>query len=229
MKKYLVTTPENIEIEYELAGVGSRTAAAVIDLLIQTLMTVILGIILLLVYAFSGKLSKEYYGWIIGISIIIFALITYGYYIYMEITKNGQTIGKKIFSLRTIRNNGEPITLKHSAIRNLFRVFIDMYGVGIVLMFFSKNNKRLGDMVASTIVVCESNKDIPIPIVEDNLLNYSDNHLSDDEMGILKEYYERKASMDNCIPIRNKIKAYFIEKYEKLGLMDEFRDMVNKL
>jgi uncharacterized RDD family membrane protein YckC len=172
MKKINIITPENIEVEYKLADLTSRTGAAAIDMLIQGLLLVILGIGVFLIVYFSPEFWENYYGWIIGIALIIFAIISYGYFIAMELTMNGQTLGKKILKLRTIRKNGEPITLKHSAIRNLFRVFIDVFGLGVVFIFFSKEHKRLGDYAASTIVVLEENKTSPITL--ESLQNNND-------------------------------------------------------
>lgn len=215
MQKIKITTPENIEVEYTLAGLGSRTGAVLIDMLIQGIMFLILGIALLLIGYFSPGFWEEYLGWIIGGTLLIFTLISYGYFIAMELSMNGMTPGKKVFKIRTIRNNGKPITLKHSALRNLFRVFLDIFGVGVVLIFFTKQHKRVGDFVASTIVVAEENKEHPITL--ENLLKINENYrylMSEEEYEILREYVQRKNKLQDCDNLKNELKRHFKKKFE---------------
>lgn len=230
MKKIKITTPENIEVEYTLADAASRAGAALIDMVAQSLIYIILLITIVLIKYFSIGFWREYYGWIIGIAIIISMLISYGYFIYMELNMNGQTWGKKVLKLRTIRDNGQPLTLKHSAIRNLFRLFIDMFGVGVVLMFFSKKHKRLGDFVASTIVVVEENKNPPITLerLEKNNENFS-YYISKEENELLREYFERKNNMEDYSELRKELKSYFTEKFEELGILDEWKNFIDSL
>ena len=215
MQKIKITTPENIEVEYTLAGLGSRTGAALIDMIIQGVMFLIMGIALLLIGYFSPDFWKGYYGWIIGGTLLVYALISYGYFIAMELSMNGMTPGKKVFRIRTIRNNGQPITLKHSALRNLFRVFLDVFGVGVVLMFFTKQHKRVGDFVASTIVVTEENKARPITLEGFQKINENYKYLmSEDEYEILREYVQRKNSMEDCNYLKEELKRHFRKKFE---------------
>ncbi|MCM8710289.1 RDD family protein [Clostridium sp. SYSU_GA19001] len=230
MKKIKITTPENIEVEYSLAGLASRTAAAAIDSLVQFAVLLLLGIAIILIVRSAPEFWGEYYGWIIGISLIIFALISYGYFIAMELSMNGQTLGKKVLKLRVIRNNGQPITLKHSAIRNLFRVFIDNFGVGIVLLFFTKENKRLGDYAASTIVVAEHNKEVPVTL--EALMRANERYeyyLTKEEQELIREYYRRKNRMDDYSQLREELKKHFTRKFESMQVLNEFENFINEL
>lgn len=230
MKKIKITTPENIEVEYSLAGLGSRIAAAAIDSLIQFAILLLLGIAIVFIVRSAPEFWEEYYGWIIGISLIIFALISYGYFIAMELTMNGQTLGKKVLGLRAIRNNGQPIALKHSAIRNLFRVFIDNFGVGVVMLFFTKENKRLGDYAASTIVVAEDSKEAPVTL--EGLMRANEKYeyyLSNEEQELLRDYYSRRNSMEDYSELREELKRHFTKKFENLELLDEFKELISQL
>jgi len=164
MNYITILTPDNIEIEYRLAGPGSRTAAMVIDLLLQCLAMVAVYVIALytlmdgsLVYA-----RPEQSAWFAAIIIFSVFVIFYGYYVVAEVSMNGRTIGKKILGLRVIRENGAPITLTQSLIRNIIKLFIDMSGVGVITIMFSKKCKRLGDMAASTIVIAENSSKVAI-------------------------------------------------------------------
>lgn len=228
MKKIKITTPENIEVEYTLADAGSRTAAAVIDFLIQGVFILLILIAILIIYYFSPDFWEKYYGWIIGVSLLLYGLITYGYFIVMELAGNGQTIGKKVLKLRTIRNNGQSITLKHSAIRNLFKVFIDIFGIGLMIIFFTKEHKRLGDYAASTIVISEANEIAPVSLeeLENNNFRY---YLTVEEQELLREYFMRKYEMDNYEGIREKLRLYFNEKFKIEGNFSDLREFINKI
>jgi len=230
MKKIKITTPENIEVEYLLADVASRGAAAVIDMLIQGILILPLIIGILLIAFFASDFWASYYGWIIGISLLILIIIVYGYFIIMELSSNGQTIGKKVLKLRTIRKNGQSITLKHSAIRNLFRIFVDMYGIGVVLIFSSKEHNRVGDYLASTIVIAEENKTRPVTLeslekVDTNFGYY----MSKEESELLREYYERKNSMENYQELQQELKLHFTNKFQKLEILSEWQNFIKEI
>lgn len=230
MKKIKITTPENIDIEYTLAGLGSRSAAAFIDMLIQSIAIILLIVAAALIKNYSNWFWMKYYGWILGICLFISVLIMYAYFIVSELNTNGATLGKKVLKIRTIRENGQPITLKHSAIRNLFRIFIDMFGIGVVLIFFSQKYKRLGDLVASTIVIADENKTMPITL--EDLKNINENfsyYISKEEQELLREYFQRKNQLENYIELREKLKLHFTEKFNTLGILKEWQDFINKI
>ena len=152
-----IVTPENVRIEYELAGLGSRAGAAVIDVLLQTLGLLALVLVLWAV-GFDRKMPGT--GWAIALFGVLAFLIIWGYYVYFETVWNGQTPGKRLARLRTIREGGLPVDLSCAAVRNLVRI-IDMlpgappYVVGGIFLTFSSKNKRLGDFAAGTLVVKE--------------------------------------------------------------------------
>jgi uncharacterized RDD family membrane protein YckC len=230
MKKIRIATPENIEVEYTLADVCSRVAAAVIDTLIQGIVMVLLAIALLMMSIYAPEFWSTYYGWIVGISILLYGIISYGYFIGMELNMNGQTLGKRVLGLRTIRNNGQPLTLKHSAIRNLFRIFIDNFGIGVIMLFFTKEHKRIGDFTASTIVVLEKKQWNPVTLEE--VMNRSDNYshyLSPEEQDILRDYLARKNHMEDSSLVKAELKAYFTKKFETLGILNEWQSFIDKI
>ena len=230
MKKIKITTPENIEVEYLLADVGSRGAAAIIDALVQGILILPLIIAIVLMAYFAKDFWKNYYGWIIGVSLLILILISYGYFIVMELSKNGQTIGKKMLKLRTIRKNGQSLTLKHSAIRNLFRIFIDMYGIGVIFIFFSKEHNRVGDYLASTVVVVEESKTRPITLESlQKVKQHFSYYVTKEEQELLRDYYERKSTMEDYNEIREGLKLHFTNKFKALGILQEWQNFINEL
>jgi uncharacterized RDD family membrane protein YckC len=192
-----IVTPENIEIEYRLAGVGSRLGAVFVDFLIQLVAILAVGAFVLfglMGFRFWTLEYMTFNGPGPAILIIAWFAIYLGYFVVCEMTMNGQTLGKKLFKLRVIRDNGEPIELPHSIVRNILRYVIDMTGVGPACIFFSKKHKRIGDMAASTIVVAEN----PAGHIESVAAPYEFNsifqnlQLSDEEYYVLVEFFERR-------------------------------------
>ena len=150
-----IITPENVYIDFELAGLGSRLLAFLIDFVIQCLI-----IFLMIIIVYSADLSyyydEEINSYITALSIIVVFLVYNGYFIFWEMLMNGQSPGKRILNLMVIKETGEAITFFDSALRNIIRV-IDFlpffYLIGSVFLVFNKNYKRIGDMAANTIVV----------------------------------------------------------------------------
>ena len=150
----IVSTPERVSFDYQVAGLGTRAIAQVLDLLIVTaLLTALLfgGIALGAVFN-SGVIFNVIE--IIGSFVIIF-----GYFWASEAMWSGQTIGKKAFRLRAVGDRGEPLTFMQAGIRNVVRI-VDFlpygYGLGLVVMFINGKGKRLGDLAAGTLVVKDS-------------------------------------------------------------------------
>ncbi|MGN8647172.1 RDD family protein [Gracilibacillus sp. HCP3S3_G5_1] len=158
-----VKTPEYVSLQFQLAGLGSRSAAQLIDYTIIFLTQ--FSIILLLFFGFNNSISDLFSGHLesilLAIIIIVIFLLQFGYFIFFEYFWGGRTIGKRILGIRVIQENGHNITFLSSIIRNFIRL-IDMlpgaYAVGIIMIFFHSKHKRLGDITAGTIVVHERRK-----------------------------------------------------------------------
>jgi uncharacterized RDD family membrane protein YckC len=156
--KLIIDTPEQVPLEFVLAGVGSRFMAAFLD-------SIILAVLLLLVTIGEGVLmSGPLFGktgdiWIQAAATLLFFLIFWGYYIIFEIAWKGQTPGKRWAGIRVIKDTGRPINPFEAIARNLVRLvdyFPGFYGVGVLTMLLNSRNQRLGDLVAGTLVVHES-------------------------------------------------------------------------
>ena len=152
-----IHTPENVAFGYQVAGIGSRFLATLIDTLIILLLQVIVVVVFLVILnMLDVDASGSAEAWIAAIMGIILFIFYWGYYILFEIFWNGQSPGKRWTGLRVIRSDGTPITLSEALIRNLVRIvdFLPaMYGVGVISMFIDSRSRRLGDMVAGTLVV----------------------------------------------------------------------------
>lgn len=162
-----VSTPDHVELKFEFAGLGSRFAAYLIDFLFLLLLMLLVGVVVLSAGVASLKSLKNIFSgesgwttsWGIAVLILVVFLINWGYYLFFEGLKRGSTPGKKRLGIRVIRQDGLPIGFREAALRNLVRA-ADMlpppcYLLGGLIMHFDPLGRRLGDMVAGTIVVVE--------------------------------------------------------------------------
>lgn len=156
-----IGTPENVVFGYEVAGIGSRFLAALVDTLLITLLLIITNFILLTIAGATGQIdggSSRAALWLAAILGLISFLILWGYYIFFELLWNGQSPGKRLVGLRVIRSDGNPTGVIESIVRNLIRIvdFLPLYyGIGVIVMFISRRAQRLGDLAASTLVIYE--------------------------------------------------------------------------
>lgn len=160
-----IATPEGIDLELSLAGIGSRFVAALIDTLIQGAMFLALGAIAALAGMGGEGIAGLDGGLAAGIALAVFfagiLAVFLGYPIAFETWSSGRTPGKRWTGLRVVRSGGAPVSFLPSAVRNLVRM-VDFlptaYGVGIVSMLATSRNQRLGDLAAGTLVVQERHR-----------------------------------------------------------------------
>ncbi len=153
-----IDTPELVSIEMPLAGIGSRFIALLVDMLLWfagMFLLFLLFVLLMPAFRAFSKLSSQ---WVTALVIFLVFLFNWGYFTLFEAFWNGQTPGKKIAKIRVIQRSGRPIGILESMARNFVR-FIDQipsfYAVGIIAIFVTRQNQRLGDLAAGTLVVRE--------------------------------------------------------------------------
>ena len=167
-----IETPEQVELRFPIAGIGSRCLAILTDSLIQgvTLFFLFLGLGLIVsaaprIAGAGAGTSSAAAKWIIAGAVLFYFLLYWGYYSLFEAFWNGQTPGKRLLKIRVIKDSGRQITFFEALARNLLRV-IDMlpsfYLIGVITMLCNKEQKRLGDLVAGTIVVHERSDEQPL-------------------------------------------------------------------
>ncbi len=140
---------EGVDLDLALAGVGSRAAALFVDVILQALVALL---VLLLASAIGG-----------GPGLAVFSigsfLIVFGYPTLAEALVDGQTLGKRLFSIAVVRTDGTPVRFLGAVIRNVLRV-IDLlpgpYFVGLVAVLSTKRSQRIGDLAAGTLVIHRS-------------------------------------------------------------------------
>ncbi|MDP9016790.1 MAG: RDD family protein [Candidatus Eremiobacteraeota bacterium] len=197
-----VRTPESIAFSYDLAGLGSRFLAMLLDLLAQVTIT---GLVIWALVAISGhspppaKLTsaEEKLTQSIAIAIIIFMVFTifFGYFIIFEAAWNGQTPGKRLIGIRVVRDGGYPIDFMSSLIRNLVRTLefgIGFYLLSAITSLASQENKRLGDYAAGTIVVRDSGIVAPTFPTQNSAPSIP---ASDEERALVARFIERRSAL----------------------------------
>jgi uncharacterized RDD family membrane protein YckC len=163
----IIETPERVPLHFALASIGNRFLACAIDHAIQflALAAVFLGFYVLANASDIGSAFAAAPKWVIAIMIIVLFLILTGYFAFFEWLWKGQTPGKRWLKLRVLREDGRPITFWESSVRNLLRNFdmmpVPFYSIGLISVFATDRDQRVGDMVAGTVVVREREAEAP--------------------------------------------------------------------
>ena len=203
-----IQTPENVAFGYQVAGIGSRFLATLIDTVILVLLQ---GVLAVIVLAMVSRIdAKQFTSWAYAALGLFLAIFNWGYYILFEMLWNGQSPGKRWVGLRVIRRDGTPITLSEALVRNLARLvdFLPFaYGVGIIVMFLDKQSRRLGDLAASTLVVHDrapisietlSSRESVIPMPVRRLMPMEDfpfERLTNDDLNLIEDFINRRGQL----------------------------------
>jgi len=147
-----VETADHVVLRYDLAGAGSRGFAALVDVVVASVVT--FAFTLISVSAFSTLRFAA--AIVTGLSVTAVALFFFLYFVVLEWLWNGQTVGKRWASLRVIAEDGRPAGFVAILIRNVVRL-VDFlpafYALGFVSIVVSPRSQRLGDLAAGTFVV----------------------------------------------------------------------------
>jgi len=163
----VIETPERVPLHFALASIGNRFIACAIDHTIQLVALIALVIVFLLIRDFSDVGSRLISApkWVVALLIILVFLLMSGYFVVFEWIWNGQTPGKRWLKLRVIREDGRPISFFEATVRNLLRNFDIMpspfYSIGLISVFATERDQRVGDLVAGTVVVREREAEAP--------------------------------------------------------------------
>jgi len=202
-----IETPEQVVFSYTVAGVGSRAAAAMLDYLLMGVFLMLLGLFFSLATSLAGtKGSGSLFGsWSTAILLLGAFALQWGYFVLFEAIWDGQTPGKRQLGIRVVQDGGYSVSFAASAARNLARI-LDMqpgaaYAVGIMSALLTKQGKRLGDMIAGTIVVQERVaalapvRTAPRPAAA-GAAPVITAALSDREYELLERYLARRSALD---------------------------------
>ncbi len=215
MDKLTIETPEQTSLDFAVAGIGSRFLAILIDILIQSAVGFVAGIVLVLLTASLSLEGSRANLWIGAIFVLFYFVLYFGYYAIFEIIWNGQTPGKRRVGIRVIKADGRPLTPAESIGRNLMRI-VDwlpfFYGVGIITAFFTKGSQRLGDLVVGSLVVREASLAELKPIWQTAPESASRlpvgsaplgaDRLTPQEVALIESYLGRRSSLDYALRLR---------------------------
>jgi uncharacterized membrane protein SpoIIM required for sporulation/uncharacterized RDD family membrane protein YckC len=208
-----VETPEHVDVQFELAGVGSRVAAGLLDLLLLWLglMVLWIGGGAIVGWVFSSQGTAQ--GWLTAGMILLAFCLVWGYFTLFEALHGGRTPGKQALGIRVVMDTGRSITPTASVVRNLVR-FIDCYfpalpfAPALLSIALHPSNKRLGDMAAGTIVVRDRPTDWslgpPVPVAEAlaEPLETGPPELSEEEFRLLDRFLGRINDLTPEVQVR---------------------------
>ena len=148
-----IETPENVVLNYQLAGPTVRGLAYLLDLLVRLAIILVLGLFLMFAAnLWSGGVSS-------GMFLVLLFFIDWFYFVFSEVYFHGKSIGKHALGLRVIHVRGYPVSFWPSCLRNLLRAADSLpflfHGVGFISILVTKRGQRLGDLVARTVVIAE--------------------------------------------------------------------------
>jgi len=188
-------TPEAVQLHADVAGVGSRSIALIVDTFLQVGLLVPILVVLL---ADAPPDTAE----LVVISVVLF-LVLWLYYPAFEWLWRGQTPGKRFQGIRVVRTDGQPAGLAPVLVRNLVRIVDVMMlpFLALISMVFTRRSQRLGDLAAGTMVVRERTLPAPSILASGELGRISDptldtTGLTERDYTVLRTFLARRASLD---------------------------------
>lgn len=220
---YSISTPENVDLHLELAGIGNRILAAIIDTIISYVLVAAVALVLYLIYmgANLAPLSSSARAIVASIAIfvgliVIFAIL-FGYYIFFEGRWQGQTPGKKLVNIRVIEQNGQPVSWAAVCIRNLIRTLdFGVVLIGLLSMIVDKTERRFGDLAAGTLVIRERMPDLALnlqtSVSKDSHIDAG--RLTPQEYELLVNFLKRRGAMSKTHrpQVAKQMEDYFRQK-----------------
>lgn len=216
-----VETPEHVDVQFELAGVGSRMAAGLLDLLLLFIMLMVLWIGGGAVVAGVSTPRGTAAGWLTAMVILISFFGTWGYFTLFEALNGGRTPGKQLLGIRVVMDTGRSITPSAAVLRNLVR-FIDCYFPmpfvpALATMFLHPSNKRPGDMAAGTIVVRDRPTDWVLGATTESdatpdPIETGPPELSEDEFRLLDRFLARLSELNR--DVQNRMTGELVRRFE---------------
>ncbi len=249
----VIETPERVPLHFALASIGNRFLACAIDHALQVLTIALMSLAFLTLANFASVSTAVSSApkWLVAVLIVILFLIVSGYFAFFEWIWSGQTPGKRWLKLRVIREDGRPVTFWEATVRNLLRS-VDMmpapfYSIGLISVFSSGRDQRVGDLIAGTVVVRERAAEAPhfaevfaVPVSDAALrrafqpvdFTASLNSLTASEIEVVETFLRRRWDLDQAprqwmawrvsIPLMYKIRpVYDLPTFTYEGFLEE--------
>jgi uncharacterized RDD family membrane protein YckC len=210
-----ITTSQNVDLDYEAAGVGYRMLATLLDEVFKTVYIIIGFLILGLTAKNNPRLYDGNDNYTLYTILIIAALPYTLYYFLSETFMNGQSFGKKIVGTKVVKLDGTQPGVSSYMIRALLRV-IDNGMVALIAVAVTEKSQRLGDLAAGTTVIKLGSKiTLRDTILYKQVANYKIVFeqvamLSDKDIAIVKEILDHSIANDkreNLTLLAQKVKT----------------------
>ncbi len=215
MDSIKITTSQNVDLEYEAAGVGYRMLATLLDEVFK----IVYIIIFFLIIGLTAKSNPHFYdgdnNYTLYTILILAALPYTLYYFLSETFMNGQSFGKKIVGTKVVKLDGAQPGVSSYMIRSLLRI-IDSGLIALIVVAVTEKSQRLGDLAAGTTVIKLGSKvTLRDTILYKPVTNYKIVFdqvalLSDKDIAIVKEILDHsinKDKRDNLTLLAQKVKT----------------------
>ncbi|MEP6635521.1 MAG: RDD family protein [Acidobacteriota bacterium] len=213
----VIETPERVPLHFALASIGNRFLACAIDHTLQALTALLMSVAFFAMAKFSSLADQLTSApkWFYALLLVILFLIVSGYFAFFEWIWSGQTPGKRWLKLRVIREDGRPVTFWEATVRNLLRS-VDMmpapfYSIGLISVFTSSRDQRVGDLIAGTVVVRERAAEAP------HFTEVFSAPVSDTALRRAFKPVEFNASLNNVTALEIEVVETFLRRRWELG------------
>ena len=186
-----ISTPEGVDLEIPLAGLATRFIGLLIDTVIQVTVIVVATVAMVTIGSTTAAI-------VISAAAV---LLTIGYDVIFEVAAGGRTPGKRVAGIRVVMDGGRPIGLRASLIRNVIRLFegfATSYIPAMIAILVTRNNQRLGDLAAGTLVIRDRRAApppayVPPPLAPTNALDATG--VTGEELAIVRSFLARRESL----------------------------------
>ena len=223
-------TPERVELAVDLAGVGSRTLAFLVDWFLLLAVTIVSVLLVAAVSPLTGTFT------VVLVMVVLFVSWWF-YFALFEMAWDGQTPGKRLLGLRVRKVGGYPIGWPEALIRNFLRVLIDLFlfsiPIGLPVMIVTRRSQRIGDLAAGTVVVREGRPGLD-QLAELGVTGETKTYsaggldLSTEEYELIREFLGRSTLIDagSADRIRTDLAELIRQRLEaRNGMRDEWRQL----
>jgi uncharacterized RDD family membrane protein YckC len=149
-----LVTGDAVVLELHTATVASRSVAFALDVALQAAVLLALGLLLSGVDVLDSAMATV-------VMLVVVVLVVVGYPVIFETLNRGRSLGKLALGLRVVRDDGGPIRFRHALTRGLSGFFVDFWALGffgavaLIVSLCSDRGKRVGDLLAGTVVIRE--------------------------------------------------------------------------